>query len=46
VHFKTKTCKTTTIFSNFATNWKIKHQDSQGYNRQDVVWGGVGVKKQ
>ncbi len=23
-----------------------KHQDTQGYRRQDVVWGGVDIKKQ
>ncbi len=23
--------------------WQLKHQDSQGYRRQDVVWGGVGI---
>ncbi len=31
-------------FPNLASNRNNKHQDSQGYRRQDVVWGGVGMK--
>ena len=23
--------------------WESKHKDTQGYRRQDVVWGGVGT---
>ena len=24
--------------------WQVKHQDTQGYNRRDMVWGGVDMK--
>ena len=24
---------------------KLKHQNTQGYNRRDVVWGGVEMYK-